>query len=130
MTRFERLFELDEEEVLYLPRVFKERINFEISDHPATIETFRLSKTRIEHVLSIVGHQLQYDSARNNALSPLQQVLSTLHWLGNGGQYHGIAHMHGVCKSTICRVVNRVVDSIVDCMLNDAVYWPVDCATQ
>ena len=106
----------------------KERINFEINDHPATIETFRLSKTQIEHVLSIVGHQLQYDSARNNALSPLQQVLSTLHWLGNGGQYHGIAHMHGVGKSTICIVVNRVVDSILDCMLNDVACWPVDCA--
>lgn len=32
--------------------------------------------------------------------------------MGNGGQYHAVGDMHGVSKSTVCRVVHSVVNAI------------------
>jgi len=58
------------------------------------------------------------------ALSPKQQLLMALHCMGNGSQYHEISDMHGILKATVCRVLKRVVNSVVDVMFQHIVKWP------
>jgi len=55
-----------------------------------------------------------------------KQVLITLHFLGNGGQYHGLSDMHGVSTATICRCVHRVVNAIIAVMFNQIITWPIN----
>lgn len=123
MFRFERLFGNDDESETN-NHIVNTRINYQLNNN--TVEYFHLNAMQIENILERIGEHLVYPSARNNALSPLQQLLTTLHWLGNGGQYHGIAIMHGVHKSTVCRVVHKVVSTIVSCMLSSTICWPVN----
>jgi hypothetical protein len=47
-----------------------------------------------------------------------------LHWLGNGGQYHGIADIHGISKSTVCRTVHSVVMVVNEIKFPVIVNWP------
>jgi len=68
------------------------------------------------------------NSEKNMALNPLQQLLVTLHWLGNAGAYHGVADMHGISKSTVCRIVRRVIGFVVEHIFQTIVDWPLDCA--
>jgi hypothetical protein len=37
---------------------------------------------------------------------------------------HGVAKMHGVKKSTVCRTVGKIVDAIIDNMFHNTVCWP------
>ncbi|XP_021958890.1 putative nuclease HARBI1 [Folsomia candida] len=60
------------------------------------------------------------------SLNPREQILLALHWMGNGEPYHGLGDMHGVSKSTVCRVVDRVVTVTVNHFLQDVVRWPDD----
>src|SRR5436305_259038 len=48
--------------------------------------------------------------------------------MGNGGQYHGVADMHEVDKSTICRNVHRVVTVINLKLFGDQISWPTNGA--
>lgn len=123
MLRFERLFEESDGE--NHNRCIRDRKNYEISQNNVTIERFRLNKVQIEFVLTKIGDKL-LRSEKNYALNPLQQLLTALHWMGNGGQYHGVGDMHGVSKATVCRVVHRVAEALVEVMLQDTVCWPTN----
>lgn len=121
MIRYSRFFESENRE-----RVVKLRRNFMISSDFEFKECFRLNKEQVSYVVNSIGSALAYSSGRSTDLDPQQQVLLCLHWLGNGGQYHGIASMHGVHKSTVCRTVHRVVEAIVDKLLQNTVRFPED----
>lgn len=120
-------FVFEEDEDQRNGRVFRQRVNFHYPTDFSFKEAFRLSKTQVEFLLNEIGHDLQSVTQRNHALSPREKCLIALHWSGNGGQYHGIAAMHGTSKSTICRVVHEVVESINYNLLNRLVRWPEDC---
>jgi len=104
-------------------RVFRERINFENFHAFEFKERFRLRQGEAEQVLNWIGMDLIH-SNKNMALSPKQQLLVALHWMGNGSQYHGISDMHGISKSTVCRLLKRVVNAIIDRMFQQIVKWP------
>jgi hypothetical protein len=104
-------------------RLYRPRINFEVDNDSQFKEKFRMRRAEVELLLERIG-ALLIDTNKNHAISPLQQILLTLHWMGNGGYYHGVADMHGVSKSTVCRVVKRVVNAIVDHMFQQVVRWP------
>ena len=73
-----------------------------------------------------LGNSLAHETGRNFALSPEQQILTTLSWMGNGAQYHGIARMHGVSKSTVHRCVSAVCDTIIRKIFPKEVRWPTE----
>lgn len=83
-----------------------------------------MSRTQIEFILSRIGVHLQFNHSRNASLSPLQQLLTTLDWLGKGSQYHGVALSHGINKSTVCRVIHKVANVVIDNLMNDYIRWP------
>lgn len=75
-------------------------------------------------MLHEIGPVLEPESLRNNPLSAKDKLLLALHWLGNGGQYHGVAQMHGVHKSTVCRTVHCIVDVIIAQLFRRTICWP------
>ncbi|XP_063915611.1 putative nuclease HARBI1 [Zophobas morio] len=100
-------------------KIYKERVHdFDFK------EAFRLNKVQVKYVLGKIGARLAPANRRNHALTAEQQLLLTLHWLGNGAQMHGIAIMHGVRKSTVCRSIKKVVNIIIDTMFEEEVIWP------
>jgi len=118
------IYSSEEEE--YQPRrrrVYRPRINFDVFNKSQFKEKFRPSRPEAEFVLQRIGQYLLI-SQKNMALNPNQQLLVALHWLGNGSAYHGIADMQGTSKSTVCRVLERVVIATVDYLFQDVVRWP------
>jgi hypothetical protein len=105
-------------------KIYKERINFSKLGEFEFKEKFRLSAEEVEFVLSKIGSRLEHKTQKNKALSPNQQLLTALHWLGNGGQYHGISDMHGISKATVCRVIKKVISAIVEELFQETVTWP------
>jgi hypothetical protein len=89
-------------------RFVKQRINFNFVSLFEYNERFRLSAIAVEELLHDIGHIVHYPTNRSSALSARNQLLIALHWLGNGGQYHGIADMHDISISTVYRTVLSV----------------------
>ncbi|XP_035711322.1 putative nuclease HARBI1 [Folsomia candida] len=119
------LYFSDNEENNPQPRVYRPRVNFDerfISDFQFR-EKFRLRRAEAEFIVEKIGQNL-INSEKNMALTPRQQLLVALHWLGCGSPYHCVADMHGIGKSTVCRIVRRVVDSTIEIMFQDIVHWP------
>jgi len=104
-------------------KVYRPRVNFNVPSDFQFKEKFRMRRHEMEFVLTQIGHRLLY-SDRSYALTPEQQLLITLHWMGNGGYYHGIGDMHGVSKSTVCRVRDRVVRAMNEEMFHNVITWP------
>uniref|UniRef100_A0A8D9ACG4 Putative nuclease HARBI1 n=1 Tax=Cacopsylla melanoneura TaxID=428564 RepID=A0A8D9ACG4_9HEMI len=46
--------------------------------------------------------------------------------MGNGSQYHGVGVMHGISKSSVCRVLHQVVELISSDLFLRLVRWPED----
>ncbi|XP_050297261.1 putative nuclease HARBI1 [Anthonomus grandis grandis] len=119
----------DEEERVFVrrPRIFRERISyFYIEDTYEFNERFRLPSAKFYVILNRIEQQLAHDTRRNYALTPKQQLMVALHWLGSGMQYHSAGDMHGISKATVCRIVHKVVLSINRTMLRETVCWPDD----
>lgn len=107
------------------PKTFNKRRFFtEISDKEFR-EKFRVPREVLDTLTTRLTPHLQ-QSQRNHALSPLQQVGITLHFLGTHAFYHDIGSVHGVSKATVCTVVKRVAQAIVDEFGNEAICWPND----
>lgn len=65
------------------------------------------------------------NSEKNHALTPRQQILTALHFLGNDAQYHVNGLMHGISKSTVCRNIHRICELISNLLLPIYVRWPI-----
>lgn len=104
------------------PRTFRERINFDCE--VAFKKKFRINPEAAEFILRTIAIDLQHPSRCNQSLSPHKQLLIALHFVGNGGQYHGKGDMHGLSKATVCRCANRVANVIVDKLLGAHVRLP------
>lgn len=109
-------------------RTFNIRRNFlEIVREPSTFrEDFRVDMSVVEELLAEIGPLLQHKTNRNYALTPEQQLLSSLHWFGHGSQYHVNARAHGLHKSTVCRYVHKVATLINEFFFHKYVRWPDD----
>lgn len=118
------LFSSDEEEDRrQFPKVYRPRVNFDVINDHQFREKFRLRKCEVETIVDKIGPFL-VNTDKNMALNPQQQVLVALHWMGNGGPFHGIGDMHGISRATVCRVVERVVNAIVEHLFQEVVRWP------
>ena len=117
----------------YVPkrrRNFRRRVNFCVT-FPGTIghdiefkEKFRLSTECVAFLENRLGQALQHSSLRNMALSPRQQLLLFLRFVGTNGYYHLVADAHGVSKATVCRVVRRVSGLVLNELENEYIRWP------
>lgn len=105
-------------------RIFARRVNFDLLSDFMFKEKFRVSKATAENILTRIGGELQPPTLRNHAMSPQQQLLTALHWLGSGCQYHVCGDAHGISKATVHRCVKKVCTSLVRRLLGEEVHWP------
>lgn len=106
-------------------RIFRPRTEFDTFENTYEYnERFRLSFQKFQMVLENIVPFLQHETARNHALTPKQQLQIALHWLGTGAQFHAIADMHGVSKSSVCRAIQNVVHGINNNLFHVLVQWP------
>lgn len=109
------------------PRIFRQRISYSFMEETYEFyERFRLTLEKFNFILAHIEHRLVHATGRNSALTPRQQLMTALHWLGSGMQYHSAGDMHGISKASICRCVHRVISAVNQLLLRDIVCWPND----
>ncbi|KAJ8909428.1 hypothetical protein NQ315_016450 [Exocentrus adspersus] len=116
----------EDENVVRVPYRFRERHDFAFLSDQEFIERFRLNRAQFQDLLRDLYPVLQNHSNRWYGLQPSQKMWIALHWLGNGGQYHGVCDMHGVSKMTVCRCVHDFVDAVNQIKFNEVVSWPAN----
>lgn len=99
-----------------------ERTNYFVTDSNFR-QYFRVDRQVFEQIEYLIGPDLA-TSERNNSLSVQEQILTTLHFLGNGAQYHLNGLAHNISKSTVCRCVHRVCKLIAIHLMPIFVRWP------
>lgn len=106
-------------------RIFSPRINFNL---PTSCfrESFRVDRLVVEYLERSIGHELQRPNSRSQSLFPREQILITLHFLGNGAQYHVNSYIHGIDKGTVCRCVHRVCHLISSRLMPLFIRWPTN----
>lgn len=106
------------------PRIIHQRINYYLN---AAVfrQCFRVDKEVVVQLENFIGRYL-VDTNRNRALSPREQILTAIHFMGNGCQYHVNARTHGISKSTVCRCLHRVCRLIAHHLLPLFVRWPTN----
>ncbi|KAJ8879566.1 hypothetical protein PR048_020174 [Dryococelus australis] len=118
-----------DEEVIILrkPRYFRNRISYNViqETYDFTIR-FRLNFQISSFILERIDAHLEHPTHRNLALIPHQQLQIALHWLGTGAQYHSISDIHDVSKTTISKVVHKVVNAVEATLVDELVCWPDD----
>ena len=105
--------------------ICKEIINFQFNTVFEYNERFRLSAIEVEEILFDIGYRLEHPTNSSKALSAKHQLVTTLHWLRNGCQYHGIADMHTMAKSCVYRSIRSVVT-----IINQIKFPQVVCLSQ
>ncbi len=102
-------------------RNFRPRINFYLDYFT---ERFRLNRLQAERLVQRIGATLRHETERNCALSPREQVLVCLDYLGRGGRYSQAADAHGPHKSTVCRTLQRFDEAVNQQLFQEVVNWP------
>lgn len=116
----------DEDEILYRQRLYQPRINFILPTPQTFRESFRVDSRVAEAVESYIGRFIQRQTRRSHALSVRQQILITLHFLGNGAVYHLNGYSLGVTKSTVCQCIHTVCELIMRYVMPLFVRWPTN----
>lgn len=114
----------DDDDPVYevLPRILHRRVNYHLHNGIFR-QTFRVDREVVIQIETLIGRYL-VNTNRNAALSPRQQILTTLHFMGNGCQYHVNGQVHGISKSTVCRCLHRICRLIVYHVMPLFVRWP------
>ena len=99
------------------------RINFDIDNFE---ETFRVSRATAEQILRDINVRLQHETTMNRALTPEQQLLTTIRFFASNAFYNVIGHAHLMNQSTVWRVIHRTVKAINDDYFRTIICWPTE----
>lgn len=92
------------------PRIFRIRnCPYEVFSDIQFKKRFRLSKASVQNLVEIIGPRIEHPTRRNHAISALNQIIITLRFLCTGAFQIFIGDNMRVDKSTVCRIVKRVV---------------------
>nr|CAI5830349.1 unnamed protein product [Callosobruchus analis] len=75
-------------------------------------QRFRLSKAATQQVLHLIADQLDVPNDKNNAVSPMNQLLCTLRYYASGCHQMTVGDFSGISKSTAHRIIHRVSAAI------------------
>lgn len=95
------------------PRWIRERENFfnDYDDRDFEIH-FRLRKSTALFLLEQIEEQLEFQSDKNEAISPINQLLMTLRFYATGSTHLQSGDFSGFSKSSAHRIVHRVSSAI------------------
>ncbi|XP_069668625.1 putative nuclease HARBI1 [Periplaneta americana] len=82
--------------------------DFEELDEIKFHERYRLKKHVVELLLEQIEDRLEYNTDRNNPLTPIQQLLLALRFYATGSYQLVIGDVNGVSKSTVSRYVRKI----------------------
>ena len=102
-------------------RVFRPRINM---DELYFVQRFRLTVNEVMHLVHTISIYLQHQTARNYALTPVQQVLIALRFFAEGSSLRVLGDAHGVSPATVHRCIYRVVEVVNTNYFNQIIQFP------
>ncbi|KAK5648276.1 hypothetical protein RI129_003168 [Pyrocoelia pectoralis] len=79
---------------------------------------FRLTKQCCLNILPLIEETLEYPNNRNNSVSPMNQLLTTLRFYASAGHLITTADFAGMHVSTASRVIARVSDALAGLRLH------------
>lgn len=116
----------EDEEYEYRPRAYQPRINFVLPTPNLFRESFRVDQQVVEKIEWFIGRFIQRQTRRSHALTVREQILITLHFLGNGSIYHLNGYSVGVTKGTVCQCIHSVCGLITRYVMPLFVRWPAN----
>ena len=107
-----------------LPRVYRDRINFDQRSEKLFVERFRLASALIDVLEERLYEHLSFADNRNHALTCRQQILVSLRMLADNGFYHLNGDAHGVGKQTVCNTLRKFVRAVNEVLYDEVVRFP------
>eukprot|EP00102_Acyrthosiphon_pisum_P018215 XP_008189891.1 PREDICTED: uncharacterized protein LOC103311868 [Acyrthosiphon pisum] len=90
-------------------KIFRERKNyFELLDEVEFQKRFRLKKQTVKIILEELQDQIKYPTNRNNAISPMTQLLLTLRFFATGNFLITVGDFSGVSVAAAGQIVKRM----------------------
>ncbi|XP_038057592.1 putative nuclease HARBI1 [Patiria miniata] len=107
-------------------RLFRDRRNpLDSLNDEEILTRYRFTRHGVFQVLERVADELESDTRRSNAISPLMQLLTTLRFFGTGAFYTVEGDLHDVSVPSVCRIVHRVANSLAR-LTDRHIRFPVD----
>ena len=89
------------------------------------VENFRMSKETFLYICNKLSPALtRSDTMFRKCVSVQQRVAVTLWCLATPTEYRTIAHLFGIARSTVCKMVHETCRSIVEVLLKDYIKFP------
>ncbi|KAK9751354.1 DDE superfamily endonuclease [Popillia japonica] len=90
------------------PKVFNERRNpFNQFSDEEFFDRFRFTKDGVNEILGYIDDTIKFDSARNQCLTPMNQLLLTLRFYASGCMLISAGDFIGVTKATAGRIIKK-----------------------
>ncbi|KAF5308421.1 hypothetical protein FQR65_LT18156 [Abscondita terminalis] len=112
MEIFDDLELLDLLEDGFPRRVYDRNNYFDEMDNTTFFRRFRLSKPTVLELVGQIEEHLEFPDDRNNALSPINQVLTCLRCYATGAHLSSVADFMGIAISSASRTVKKVSEVI------------------
>uniref|UniRef100_A0A671QP25 Putative nuclease HARBI1 n=1 Tax=Sinocyclocheilus anshuiensis TaxID=1608454 RepID=A0A671QP25_9TELE len=88
----------------------------------AILRKFRLPRAKILELLQVVKQHLQRATRRNYALSPVVQLLATLHYYAVGSFMEVVSNGLGLSKSSVSKTVTALIPLLLQFMKNILIF--------
>ena len=75
------------------------------------------------HIIDLLRPHLEPTTQRSHAIDATTQVFVALRFYATGCFYTSSSAHHGVSEASVCRIVNRVTDVLMD-IKDDHIKWP------
>ncbi|KAJ8893002.1 hypothetical protein PR048_005583 [Dryococelus australis] len=118
-------------EVMRRARNFRQRVNMGFVSLFEFNERCHMSSVKLEPLLLEIGHLLEHPTLRNKATFAKEQMLVSLRWLGNEGQYQCVCDMHGISKATVVQQFHALAGILLVCdCVDDGTLIPMDAPNE
>lgn len=105
-------------------RVFRDRLNpLDAYDDLEIVARYRLSRQLIMSLYDNIGADLEPSTARNSSIPGMLQIFTALRFYACGSYQTVVGDSVGVHKSSVCRIVQKVTDRLVQ-LRNQYILFP------
>ena len=105
-------------------RIFRDRMNpLDSYSDKRMHKYYRFTRNGVMRVIDLLEPRLQNQTQRSHAIDPRVQIFVALRFYATGDFYSSTSVHHGISDSSVCRIVNRVTNAIVD-LKDEFIKWP------
>ena len=89
------------------------------------IENFRMSQQILKYLCQRLSPTLKRRyTVMQRCIAVEQRIAVTLWCLATPTEYHTIAHLSGIARSSVCEIIHEMCCAIVDCLLSTYLNFP------